>query len=306
MSLRYVICLILFCQCAVVSCGTPANVSAATPPAAAEEYPDSDKTPKQSNQKSSFIIVYKSVGPINLRLYVYQPSAARYLDDKQTAIVFFHGGSWTAGSPIQFQRQALYLAEHGIVSITVEYRVKKNHGTTPFEALSDAKSAIRWVREHSADLNIDPHKIIASGGSAGGQLAAATAIIDNYNDPTDNLAISSIPNALVLFNPVLDTQRWKKRFGVNMLAVSPLQQLNKPLPSTIIFQGTDDKIAPYPTTVEFVNKALSLKSPDVRLIAYEKRQHAFYNIDTGPDSDFESTLKQAYDFVLSLGWQPEQ
>jgi len=65
----------------------------------------------------------------------------------------------------------------------------------------DAKSAMRFIRKHADEFQIDPDKIIASGGSAGGHLAAATALIDGYNDPSDDLSISSKPSALVLLTP---------------------------------------------------------------------------------------------------------
>lgn len=301
MQLRHIIFILLFFLWGSVGCGTSTNLTTDSPnQSITDDYQEPDlKITKQVNQPHSDF-VYKTIGSVNLKLFVYQPSASS--NTKQTAIILFHGGAWTNGAPVQFQHQAANLAGHGIVSITVEYRLKKTHGTTPFEALADAKSAIRWVRAHATELKIDPNRIIAAGGSAGGQLAVATAVIDQYDEPTDNLTVSSKPNALVLFNPVLDMKKWGKRFGLDMLAISPLQQLHKPLPPTIIFQGTSDIVAPYSITVDFVNKAQSLKSPDVRLIPYEKREHGFFNKDMDANSDFKTTLKRAYDFIVSLGW----
>jgi len=54
-------------------------------------------------------------------------------------------------------------------------------------------------------MGIDTSRIIASGGSAGGHLAACTALIDEINEETDDLSVSPVPFALVLFNPVVDT-----------------------------------------------------------------------------------------------------
>ncbi|TAN65549.1 MAG: alpha/beta hydrolase [Methylobacter sp.] len=307
MSLRYVVLIFIFLLGAN-SCATSADKSTENnfPQATKghKEHKIRNKGTEQADHadQASSVVVYKTVNAINLKLNVYQPSTSERSKDKQTAIVFFHGGAWSEGAPVQFQRQALYLAQRGIVSITAEYRLQKLHGTTPFEAVADAKSAIRWLRAHAADLRIDPNKIIASGGSAGGQLAVATAVVDGDNDPSDNLTVSATPNALVLFNPVLDMQRWQKKFGVDMQAISPLQQLHKALPPTIIFHGTSDKVAPYPITVKFVNKAQSINSSNVRLVSYDKREHAFYNKDDDENSDFKTTLKQTYDFIMSLGW----
>jgi acetyl esterase/lipase len=300
MRTRNFIFLSMFCLCGGTSCGTSTNFSADNPHQPLKKsHVGTTPSPAKLEEENQSSFIYKTVGATNLKIYVYQPSPSK---SHQTAIVFFHGGSWTNGAPVQFQKQALNLAERGILSITVEYRLKKTNGTTPYEALADAKSAIRWVRAHSEELQIDPNKIIASGGSAGGHLAASTAIIEKHDDPDDDLTISAVPNALVLFNPVLDMQRWKKRFGIDMMDISPLQQLHKPLPPTIIFHGTSDIVAPYATTVEFVDKAHSINSPNVRLVTFAKREHSFFNKDMGDDSDFKATLKQTYDFIVSLGW----
>ena len=69
---------------------------------------------------------------------------------------------------------------------------------------ADAKSALRYVRAHATELGIDPQRIAAAGGSAGGHLAAFTALVDGLDDPQDDLAVSCKPNALVLFNPVFN------------------------------------------------------------------------------------------------------
>ena len=63
-----------------------------------------------------------------------------------------------------------------------DYRVLTRNNTKAIYCLKDAKSAIRWVRKKAALLCIDPQKIIASGGSACGHLAAATANIDAFDE----------------------------------------------------------------------------------------------------------------------------
>ena len=90
-----------------------------------------------------------------------------------------------------------------MVTILADYRVLNRHGTDARIAISDAKSAIRWVRENASALGIDPTRIAASGGSAGGHLAAATSVVSGFDSRQDNLEVSSKPNALALFNPVL-------------------------------------------------------------------------------------------------------
>lgn len=91
--------------------------------------------------------------------------------------VFFCGGGWVNGSLLQFGKHCEYLVSKGFIAMTPQYRMEEVNGTTPREAAEDAISCIRWVREHAAELNIDPDRILAGGGSAGGHLAAATATL---------------------------------------------------------------------------------------------------------------------------------
>ena len=148
-------------------------------------------------------LVYKEVDGHRLEMIVYQPQNVPAT--KLPAIVFFFGGGWVSGSPSHFQLQAQYLATRGIVSICPDYRTRNRHNTTPFESVKDARSAMRYLKIHGSEMGIDTSRIVAAGGSAGGHLATCTALIDEVNEPTDDLTISPKPVALVLFNPVVDT-----------------------------------------------------------------------------------------------------
>ena len=150
------------------------------------------------------IRTYKEIGDTNLKLHIFYPTK---INNKQptAAIVFFFGGGWTGGNPNQFYQQSQYLASRGILAISAEYRIKNTHKTTPFESVEDGKSAIRWVRANAEELHIDPNKIIASGGSAGGHIAVCTALIEGNEQKGEDVTISAVPNAVVAYNPVLDT-----------------------------------------------------------------------------------------------------
>ena len=117
---------------------------------------------------------YKQVGETKLFLHVYNPDGHKD-SDRKPAIVFFFGGGWNGGTPKQFEPHCQYLSQRGMVAITAEYRVKSRNKTTPFECVKDGKSAIRWVRANANKLGVDPSRIAAGGGSAGGHVAAAVA-----------------------------------------------------------------------------------------------------------------------------------
>ena len=84
---------------------------------------------------------------------------------------------------------ASLFADAGMIAITADYRVKSRHGVQVVECVKDAKAAIAWVRENAARLGVDPNKIAASGGSAGGHLAAATGTVSGFgsDERTDDV-----------------------------------------------------------------------------------------------------------------------
>jgi acetyl esterase/lipase len=142
--------------------------SAAAAPAAKAPFTLTDPNVIQRQE------TYKQVGEVTLKIDIFEPkqkdSAKKY-----PAIVFFFGGGWVGGSPGQFYRQCEYLAGRGMIAMSAEYRVKSRHQTTPAECVKDGKSAVRWIRANAARLDIDPDRIAAGGGSAGGHVAAAVA-----------------------------------------------------------------------------------------------------------------------------------
>ena len=69
---------------------------------------------------------------------------------------------------------------------------------------------MRWLRAHADELNIDPNRIASGGGSAGGHVGACTGTVPGQDAPDEDMAISSRPNAMVLFNPVVDVAGLKR------------------------------------------------------------------------------------------------
>lgn len=244
-------------------------------------------------------ITYKKIDTVNLKLHIYKPLG---FDSTKTynCIVFFHGGGWNGGNYKAFQRQARYLASRGIIAISADYRVRNTHKTTPFDAVEDAKSAIRYVRKHSKKLNINANKIAAGGGSAGGHLAAACGNIENLEGPNEDLSISSKPNALVLFNPVYDNS--KKGYGFRRmegrhLEISPLHNITKGAPPTIVFFGTNDKTTPVVSSKEYEQKMKEVGSR-IDLHLYEGAPHSFFN----RGEYFTDTLNKTDLFLISIGY----
>lgn len=223
-------------------------------------------------------IVYKTVDTISLSMEIYSPEKLNP-EKKYPAIIFFFGGGWTTGSITQFEPFAKYFSEKGLISILVDYRVKSRNGTSPFESLKDAKSAIRFLRSNAAKFHVDPDKIIASGGSAGGHLAAACFTNETINEANDDFTVSAKPNSLVLFNPVIDNSKegfGYDKIGGRYLEFSPLHNIQKGFPSTVFFLGTKDKLIPVSTAELFKYKIDSVGSR-CDLFLYEGQEHGFFN-----------------------------
>ena len=146
--------------------------------------------------KPSTIVTYKKIDSHQLKLHVFNPKGHKK-GDARPAIIFFFGGGWNGGTVAQFYPQSEYLAERGMVAISAEYRVKSRHKTTPLECVKDGNSAIRWVRTHAKELGIDPDKILAGGGSAGGHVAAATGTTKGIFEEGEDTKVSSRPDALL-------------------------------------------------------------------------------------------------------------
>lgn len=246
-------------------------------------------------------ILYKQIDTTKLLMSIYHPEPIEPAK-KYPAMVFFFGGGWTSGSIQQFEPHAKYFSQRGMVCILVDYRVKNRQQTTPFEALKDAKSAIRFIRENAAIMGVDPSKIIAAGGSAGGHLAAATALIDDYNENSDKLTISCVPNALVLFNPVIDNGPGGygfERIGAAYKNFSPLHNIKTGVPPTIVFLGTNDNLIPI-ETAKYYQKAMEKVKSRSELYIYEGQEHGFFNYKNF--EYYKKTIAETDSFLQSLGY----
>lgn len=252
--------------------------------------------------------VYKRVAGRELTLQIVRP-ADWQAGDHRPALVLFHGGGWVNGAPSQFAPQAEYFASRGLVCLLVEYRLlEKSSKEPPLVCVQDAKSAMRWVRTHAASLGIDPRRIGAGGGSAGGHLAAFAGLVEGLDDPQDDLSMSAKPAALLLFNPVLDNgpeNGWgRERVGNRYPEFSPAHNIGPDDPPTLVMLGTHDRLIPV-AVIERFRKGMTTAGVRCETRYYEEQGHGFFNYKEGEDNRyFHETLRAADDFLVSLGWLP--
>lgn len=291
--------------CCVVSMLFFASAAAAQEKKAKRTYP-----PDLPGAK---VEVYKTVGDTKLNLYIYEPKGHK-AGDKTPAIVFFFGGGWTGGSPTQFENQCKYLAERGMVAITADYRVASRQQVKAVSCVADAKSAIRYVRQNAVKLGIDPDRLAAGGGSAGGHIAACAGVIKGFDEAGEDAKISSVPNALALFNPAVvlapveglpvDEAKITSlagRMGVEPKQLSPYHNVASGAPPTIVFHGKADTTVPY-QTAELFAKAMTAAGNKCQLVGYEGQAHGFFNHGRGNNEYYDKTVAELDKFLVGLGY----
>ena len=237
----------------------------------------------QTNDQVIYIQeVYKTIDTFKLKVDIFYTDQT-FQKENNTAIIFFHGGGWAYGTPGEFFTTCERYAKMGIVTFSVDYRLSVENGITPsktispIESVMDAKSAMRWVRENAEKLHIDRNKIVAAGQSAGGHLALCTAMIDDYNEKSDNLSISCSPNAVLLFSACVNAvEGWCDRLlgdrRTKIWSISPAHNVRKGLPPMIEFHGIDDEQVPK-WTVQFFQSEMEMEGNYFEQHMYEGRKH---------------------------------
>ena len=257
--------------------------------------------------------VYKTIGEVKLHLHIFRPVKQKA---NAPAIVFFFGGGWKSGTPRQFEQQCRYLANRGIVAMTAEYRIRNLHGTLAKACVEDGKSVVRWIRANAKKLGVDPDRIAAGGGSAGGHVAACGGVIKGLEAKGDDGKISSVPNAMVLFNPpcvmapvperkdFLNPENiagLRARMGVPLEQLSPWHHVRKGLPPTLVLHGEADTTVKFWTAESFVRK-MKKAGNRAELAAYPGEPHGFFNYGRRGNKMFIATMRRADEFLASLGW----
>lgn len=237
--------------------------------------------------------VYKKVNGKELKMSVFLPDNYSNSEKHFPCIVFFHGGSWRVGEQSWQFPDCEYWSKRGMIVVSVDYRLKKRDSVeVPLECVKDAKSAVRFLRKHEEELKVDTEKIVCAGSSAGGQLAAATAMIraPKSNDDVYDLSISCIPNALVLYNPYFKCADW----------LSPSHNVVEDLPPCIVFSGGEDPVVNKEKMLAF-NKSLKAKENITELFIGKKGKHGFCNGRNKRNRFFYWSLEFADQFLVKQG-----
>ena len=257
-------------------------------------------TPLAANLKPQRRVVYKTVDRRELRLHIFEPDDHQP-GDRRPVFLAIHGGGWTGGNAEGFYPFAAHFAAQGMLGISLEYRLRNAKvGTTVFDCVRDARSAVRWIRSHADSLGVDPAKIVAMGGSAGGHLAVSTALFQQVNEDSEPADVSARPDALVLMYPVIDTSPdgyGQAKIGDRWRELSPVHNVRGGLPPALIFHGTADAVTPYPGAKSFHDQSLAAGNTSV-LVTHPGGRHGYIIFD--PD-EYDRALSQMAEFLSEQG-----
>ncbi|MBX7122693.1 MAG: alpha/beta hydrolase [Opitutaceae bacterium] len=269
-------------------------------PKFAEPPPEADTSRVTTKRPFDRVMVFKETPQGKLSAHLYLPPGWA-ATDRRPAIVFWVGGGFRSGGVGQFNARAEYFANRGLVTVCAEYRGRNSHGILLDSCAEDARSAMRWVKGHASELGVDPKKVIAGGGSAGGCLALLVARAEGPDAPDDDLSIPTRPCAMLLFNPavgdgVMDTVGWggPAQEAVND-QISVLDTPRKDEPPAIFFFGTEDRFLR--VSAKF-NHLVHEQGGVSELWVAEKMGHGFFNNQPWHDE----TTRLADDFLVRLGY----
>jgi acetyl esterase/lipase len=260
-------------------------------------------THRDSTQVDYDVETYKTVNNHSLKALIYR-SRDIETNKKHPAFIFVHGGGWEIGEPEWGRDICRRYSSLGFVSISFEYRLEGKHKANALDAIADVKSAIRWTREHANDLNINPDRIVAYGFSAGGHLAACTAMVSGFDDPNDNHKFSCIPNVLIVKSaPIIifeDNSHFSRIEDLSSVKdCSPIEHIRADLPPTLIIHGSLDPYTPLWSIKEF-EKRMKRFNNRCELHIYDGIKH--HNWDSVDEEVFEVMDK----FLISLGYMEDK
>lgn len=241
-------------------------------------------------------VTFARVGGRQLRLDVHSPDVAPDPGVRRPALVQVHGGGWVIGFKAHQGQLLMHrLAARGWVCFNIDYRLSPL-ATYP-DPLVDVKRAIAWIREHADDYDVDPRFVAITGGSAGGHLAALSAL--TANDPDYQPGFESADTSVQAAVPFYGVYDFTNRNGVwppetlssflepivmkatladapeAFAAASPLDQVRADAPPFFVIHGALDVLAPVEDARDFVSRLRAVSTAPVYYLELRGAQHAF-------------------------------
>ena len=208
------------------------------------------------------------------------------VDGLRPALVFVHGGGWIRGDKrkVLFLEQAIDSARRGYVCITVNYRLDASR----VPCIKDVKCAVRWLRAHADDYQIDPQRIGAYGNSAGAHLVSMLGVSASNRElegdgPFQDYS-SQIQAVAASATPTRPMRRGEANPG--LAAVAPITYVTKDAPPFLLFHEVSDRLVDIGHSDDFVKALTTAGATDVTYrrmtdgsghAVFQKNRNAFQN-----------------------------
>lgn len=197
-------------------------------------------------------VEYSRVGGISLRLDASLPASV----EPTPAAIIVHGGGWVRGDRrIDVEPLFKPLADANFAWFSIDYRLATD--ITQFGvAVDDVEQAVRFVKAHAAEYNVDPTRVALIGESAGGQLAAMAALRAGPDASVKAMVALYTPTDLVslfehsTFIPaqIRDKVRgtpWESFVVAGLSQLSPIENVRREMPPFLFIHGTADSLVPF-------------------------------------------------------------
>lgn len=234
-------------------------------------------------------IEYKNVEGRPLRMDLHLPAEA---GGKVPLVFYIHGGGWSTVTKEDATNLRSFISK-GYAMVALDYRYS-TEAIFPAQ-IEDVKAALRWLRAHASEFNIDPDRIVAWGHSAGAHLCALLALTaknrlfdvgENLEFSSDVLAAGCIspPTDLVLLEQLDSAKEMirallggstEERQALAALA-SPLSHVKEPAPPLLFVHGDRDDVVPLEQSRK-MHEALTAQGRSSRLVVQPGVDHANYN-----------------------------
>jgi len=217
-------------------------------------------------------------------------ATAGYAQTSAAVVIFPGGGYGHLAVDHEGRQVAQWLNSLGVTAFVLKYRHRNSGAGYGHPApLQDAQRAVRMVRSHAKEWDVDPNRIGILGFSAGGHLAATegTHFQKNYYELKDSIdQVSCRPDFMILIYPVITLNELYTHAGskLNLLGDNPDQSLVESLsnerqvtsdtPPTFLVHANDDKAVPPENSIFFYLALRKAKVP-AEMYIYESGGHGF-------------------------------
>ena len=222
------------------------------------------------------------------------------------ALVYVHGGSWMHGDKSEAVMLAREMTAQDYLVVSINYRLYPA-GKVP-NMIEDVKCAIRSLRAHASEYNLDPNRIAAIGPSAGGHLVSLLGTSDQSAgwDVGQYLDQSSRVQAVIAMAPITDLSRnfpnadieTMKRVGFgehNVAEASPLTHVTADDPPFLLIHGEQDTLVPYEQSQLMYNRLVQTNVP-AQLVIVKNAGHSF----VAPNGSATPTLGEINQMILNF------